>query len=88
MTDSLQSFIDKLNKPNKDSLFDFLTKEKHRLKYTPQLQENYNKCNVKPPKKLVKKLTRRLSNKILGIPKKTRKILKKRLTRRVKRKKA
>ena len=76
-TDSLQSFINNLNKQD-DSLFEFLGKEQHRLKHT--IQHN-NK--IKPRKKTVKKIIK----KILTLPKKlkkTRKILKKPFTRRVK----
>ena len=76
-TDSLQSFINNLNKQD-DSLFEFLGKEQHRLKHT--IQHN-NK--IKPRKKTVKKIMK----KILTLPKKlkkTRKILKKPFTRRVK----
>lgn len=75
-TDSLQSFINNLNKKD-DSLFEFLGKEQHRLKHT--IQHN-NK--IKPRKKTVKK--------ILTLPKKrkiTRKILKKQLSRKIKQKK-
>ena len=67
MTDSLQSFINNLNRDN-DSIFEFLGKEQYRLKHTLPF--------------INKKVTRRPSNKILNKLKKTRKILKKPFTRR------
>lgn len=67
ITDSLQSFINNLNRDN-DSIFEFLGKEQYRLKHTLPF--------------INKKLTRRPSNKILNKLKKTRKILKKPFTRR------
>tara|TARA_E500000178_G_C16769495_1_gene638489 strand:+ start:156 stop:542 length:387 start_codon:yes stop_codon:yes gene_type:complete len=67
ITDSLQSFINNLNRDN-DSIFEFLGKEQYRLKHTLPF--------------INKKLSRRPSNKILNKLKKTRKILKKPFTRR------
>tara|TARA_Y100000591_G_C21845453_1_gene708424 strand:- start:589 stop:1005 length:417 start_codon:yes stop_codon:yes gene_type:complete len=84
-TDSLQSFINNLNKQD-DSLFEFLGKEQYRLKHTLPLINNKYNCNIKcknKPKKSLKKL----KNKNLSVSKKlkkTRKILKKPFTRRVK----
>ena len=75
INDSLQSFIDNLNR-NNDSIFEFLEKEQHRLKHTLPFIN----------KKVAKKITRQSPDKVLNKLKKTRKILKKRLTRRLRKK--
>ena len=75
MTDSLQSFINNLNRDN-DSIFEFLGKEQYRLKHTLPFIN----------KKVTKKFIRQSPNKVLNKVKKTHKILKKPFTRRLRKK--